>query len=422
MGSSDKSRRRGHGGTARGRNLVVVKETRPARRDGERGRAVVAAPPRHPLVVRIVTFASSQLPRARRYAPRAAAIAALALLAAPLVAWLHYQAVNVTSMNAAVRGHIAELGTPLAGLIAAVEVDAGDRVTAGQVLVRLDDRTFAAEALEAAADLEGLQRRIDVERAAIAHELLKVEQLEQQALANVAAARAQSSAAQSQADNARRLHEARQSLAAGGAISNNDLLNSETGSRTAQALAQEARAKQLAAQSAEEGARLARDGLAIRERGIGVLEAEVKRAQARLAKARADLESVTIRAPADGGILRRIVQPGASVEVGQPLISMWLGREVWVDAWIDEDDIAAVSVGDTATVSLRSLPDRELMGVVDKIGLATDFEMPASEVPQPRAERMSASPVVGIRVRLLDPPPDLVPGLSAVVAVRRSSS
>jgi membrane fusion protein (multidrug efflux system) len=421
MGSSDKSRRRRHGGAARERNLVVVKETRPARRDSDRGNAVVRWLPQHERVVRIVTFASTQLPRARRHAPRAVAVVALALLAAPLVAWLHYQATYVTSMNAAVRGHIAELGTPLTGLVASVDVDAGDRVTAGQILVRLDDRTFAAEAREAAADLEGLQRRIDVERAAIAHELLKLEQLEQEALANVAAARAQSSAAESQAANARRLHEARATLAAGGAISNNDLLNSETGSRTAQALAQEARAKQLAAQSAEEGARLARDGLAIRERGIGVLEAEVKRAQARLAKAQADLESVKIRAPDDGGILRRIVQPGASVEVGQPLISMWLGREVWVDAWIDEDDIAAVRAGDTATVSLRSLPDRELTGVVDKVGLATDFEMPASEVPQPRAERMSASPVVGIRVRLLDPPADLVPGLSAVVAIRRSS-
>jgi multidrug resistance efflux pump len=102
-------------------------------------------------------------------------------------------------------------------------------------------------------------------------------------------------------------------------------------------------------------------------------------------------------------------------------MSMWLGREVWVDAWIDEDDLAAVRVGDTATVSLRSLPDRELTGVVDKIGLATDLEMPGAAVPQPRAERMRASPVVGIRVRLLDPPEDLVPGLSAVVAIRRSS-
>ncbi|HET7608988.1 MAG TPA: HlyD family efflux transporter periplasmic adaptor subunit [Gammaproteobacteria bacterium] len=419
MANSDKPRRRRHG-SPRDRSLVVLKESRPARRE-EPNRPVVRSLQRRGVALRLVTLATTRLPLARRYAVRFGAFGALALLAAPIVAWLHYQSVHVTSMNAAVRGHIAELGTPLTGLVASVEVDAGDRVAAGQVLVRLDDRTFRAEVNEAAAELEGLQRKIDVERAAIAHELLQVEQEEQGALANVAAARAQNSAAESQAQNARRLHEARQSLAASGVISNQDLLNAETGSRTAQALVQEARAKQLAALSAEESARLTRDGLAIRERGIGVLEAEVQRARARLAKAEADLDSASVRAPEAGGILRRIIQPGASVEVGQPLMSMWLGREVWVDAWIDEDDISSVRVGDPATVSLRSLPDRELAGVVDKIGLATDLEMP-SEVPQQRTQRMSATPVVGIRVRLLDPPDDLVPGLSAVVAIRRAAN
>jgi len=372
------------------------------------------------VALHIATLAT-RLSLARRYAAPACAVLVLALLVAPVVAWLRYQAVHVTSTNAAVRGHIAELGTPLAGLVAAVEVDAGDRVAAGEVLIRLDDRTLRAEVREATADVQGLQRKLEGERAAIAHELLQVEQQEQEALANVAAARAQSSAADSRARNARQQHEARQSLGARGAVSNQDLLNAETGSLTAQAQVQEARAKHLAAQSSEQRVRLARDGLAIRERGIGVLEADVQRAQARLAKAQADLESVSIRAPEQGGILRRIVQPGGSVEVGQPVMSMWLGQDVWVDAWIDEDDIGSVRVGDTATVTLRSLPDRELHGVVEKIGLATDFEMPSSEVPQPRFSRMSGTPVVGIRVRLEDAPEDLVPGLSAVVAIRKSS-
>jgi HlyD family secretion protein len=363
---------------------------------------------------------ATRLSPARRYAVPATALLVVALLLAPVVAWLRYQAVHVTSTNAAVRGHIADLGTPLTGLVAAVEVDAGDRVAAGQVLVRLDDRTLRAEVREAMADLQGLQRKLEVERAAIAHELLQAEQQEQEALANVAAARAQSSAADSRARNARQQHEARQSLGARGAVSNQDLLNAETGSLTAQAQVQEARAKYLAAQSAEQGARLARDGLAIRERAIGVLEADVQRAEARLAKAQADLESVLIRAPEQGGILRRIVQPGGSIEVGQPVMSMWLGHEVWVDAWVDEDDIGAIRVGNPATVTLRALPGRELNGVVDKIGLATDFEMPSSEVPQPRFSRMSGTPVVGIRVRLADAPEDLVPGLSAVVAIRKS--
>jgi membrane fusion protein (multidrug efflux system) len=416
MAQSGKTRRRRE--AARGRKLVVVPE---ARRDADAGRhsgvVVRWLPKQHQVVLADL---ASRVRLQKRHAVPAAVLAVLALLLAPVVAWLHYQSTHVTSTNAAVRGHIAELGTPLAGLVAAVEVDAGDRVAAGQVLLRLDDRTFRAEMHEAAADLEGLRRKLEVERDAIAHELLRIAQQEQEALANVAAARAQTSAADSQAQNARRQHEARQSLVERGAISSQDLLNAETGAVTARALAQEARARFQAAQSAEESARLARDGLAIRERGIGVLEADVQRAQARLARAQAELESVAIRAPEKGGILRRIVQPGASVEIGQPVMSMWLGEEVWVDAWIEEDDIAAVRVGSPASVSLRSLPDRELAGVVDKIGLATDFEMPSSDVPQPRFTRMRGAPVVGIRVRLDDPPEDLVPGLSAIVAIRKS--
>jgi multidrug resistance efflux pump len=421
MASSRKSRRRRPEGRARERKLVVVPESRAEEAAGAHSSAVVRWLPRHrDLSVRVATLAA-RLPPAKRYATVLAVVVALALLAAPVIAWLRYQAANVTSTNAAIRGHIAELGTPLTGLVAAVEVDAGDRVTAGQVLVRFDDRTFRAEVREAAADLDGLQRKLEVERAALDYELLKIEQQEHEAVANVDAARAQSSAAEAQAQNALRLHEVRESLVARGVVAGQELLNSETRTLTAQAQVQEARAKQLAAQSAEERAHLARDGVVLREQGLGILEADVQRAQARLARAQADLDSVLIRAPEQGGILRRIVQPGASVEAGQAVMSMWLGGEVWVEAWVDEDDIADVRVGNAATVTLRSRPDRELTGIVDTIGLATDFEMPSADVPQPRFTRMSGAPVVGIRVRLDDAPEDLLPGLSAVVAIRKSA-
>lgn len=87
---------------------------------------------------------------------------------------------------------------------------------------------------------------------------------------------------------------------------------------------------------------------------------------------------------------------------------------------MNEDDIGEVKPGSEVVVTLPSIPDREFTGVVDKVGLATDFEMPASEVPQPRFARMRGSPVVGVRVKLKEPPRQLVPGLSAVVAIARS--
>ena len=126
--------------------------------------------------------------------------------------------------------------------------------------------------------------------------------------------------------------------------------------RTAEALYKATQAERAAAASAQDKARLADGALAIRERSIGVLEAKLLQAQARLSKTQAELEGATIRAPEDGAIVRRIVQAGGSVKVGQPIISMWLGNDIWIEAWIDEDDIADVKIGNSATVTLHSFP------------------------------------------------------------------
>ncbi len=350
-------------------------------------------------------------------------IAGLVLLSVlvPAFSWIRYQSLHVTSTNAIVRGHLAEIGTRLNGVVTSVEVDAGDRVIRGQVLVRLEDRHLRAEAEQASAELVGLERAIEVERLEIVHERRRIEQQEQEARANVEAAKAQSAAAEIRSHDAQQDHAVRRSLfERGGAVSSEDVRDAEAGWRTAQALLQEARAKYEAARSAEQNVRLTGDAIAIRERKIGLLEADLLRAQARLSRAEADLDGALIRAPADGAIVRRIVQPGGAVDVGQPIISMWLGRDLWIEAWIDEEDIAAVKLGNEATAKLDSFQGSEFIGIVDKIGLATDFEMPPSEVPQPRFSRMRGAPVVGVRIRLNDPPANLLPGLSAVVAIRKS--
>ena len=69
------------------------------------------------------------------------------------------------------------------------------------------------------------------------------------------------------------------------------------------------------------------------------------------------------------------------------------------------------------TVTLPSHPGQEFKGIVDAIGVATDFEQPIDAVPQPRATRMRNAPVISILVRLQDAPATLLPGLSATVAI-----
>lgn len=263
-------------------------------------------------------------------------------LAVTLLLWLHYRSGFVTSTNAAVRGHVSELGSRLNGRVAAVMVDAGDTVEAGQVLVQLEDRHLVAE--------------------------LEV-------------ARAQVAAARANAELARLTHTLNSTLFEMRGVSRSDLNRSDAERR--------------------------------------VREAELLAAQARVQRAEAELESATIRAPLRGAVVRRIVQPGAAVEAGKPAIALWLGDELWVEAWMDEDDLGFVRQGSRASVTLNAFPGREFGGIVDRIGLATDLEQPDSALPHPRFSRMRSAPVLAVRIRLNEPPSHLVPGLSARVSIKK---
>jgi multidrug resistance efflux pump len=106
-----------------------------------------------------------------------------------------------------------------------------------------------------------------------------------------------------------------------------------------------------------------------------------------------------------------------AVDVGTPVLSMWLGGDSWVEAWVREEELAAVAEGGSAEVTFPYLPGQRFAARVSKVGLATDFEMPADYLPQPRSTRMRPTPQVGIALELLDEPPLLRPGVSAVVSI-----
>lgn len=281
------------------------------------------------------------LPPGRRHL-RWGLVAAGVALAVTLLLWMQYRSGYVTSTNAAVRGHVSEMGSRINGRVAAVTVDAGDVVEAGQVLVQLEDQHLVAE--------------------------LEV-------------ARAQVAAARAYAELARITYGLNRQLVSLNGATRVELNRSDSERR--------------------------------------VREAELLAAQARVSRAEAELESAAIRAPQRGAVVRRIVQPGAAVEAGKPAIALWLGDELWVEAWIDEDDLGFVRQGSRATVTLNAFPGREFAGVVDRVGLATDLEQPDSALPHPRFARMRSAPVLGIRIRLADPPQHLVPGLSARVAIKK---
>ena len=363
------------------------------------------------------------VPSAVRWGRRAVAwgivLLLLALVALGISSWVRYRSHYVSSSNAIVRAHLAQLGTRIAAVVSSVEVEPGQQVTKGDILLRFEDGHLRAKAEAARAELLLLEREFEVEKREIQHEKLLLDEQDQEGKSNLAAAQADVAAATIRAEDAQKRFEVQ------GKLFEEQIAAAEM-VRAAKAewdmqleLVKGSQAKYEALRATENRRRLSRAALEIREFRLGAREAQVEEARATREVAEADLKDTVIRAPESGAIVRRVVQPGASVEAGLPTLVMWLGKKLWVEAWVDESDVAMIEGGTKAIVTFPSFPGREFEGRVAAIGFASDYEMPEEDVPRPKGVRMKSDPVVNVRIELDAPPAQLRPGLSAVVAIER---
>lgn len=153
----------------------------------------------------------------------------------------------------------------------------------------------------------------------------------------------------------------------------------EVQARQADASVAEARASlELARANAERGATLVKEGL-ISSSNADELRATLASAEARLATAEADREAArlrlgfaTLRAPDDGIISARSVQPGQIVSSGTDLLRLIReGRLEW-RAELTEGDLTRVKVG--TPVELASPSGERITGQVRAISPAVDPE------------------------------------------------
>lgn len=94
---------------------------------------------------------------------------------------------------------------------------------------------------------------------------------------------------------------------------------------------------------------------------------DLQAAEAATARAREQLDFMTLRAPADGFILRRDGEVGEFVAVNQPIFFMSANAPLRIQAEVDEEDIPLVEVGQTVLVNADAFPDRVFDGRVAEI-------------------------------------------------------
>ncbi|MEM7499623.1 MAG: HlyD family secretion protein [Pseudomonadota bacterium] len=131
----------------------------------------------------------------------------------------------------------------------------------------------------------------------------------------------------------------------------------------------------------------ARTLLADAEGALDIAKADLERAQenlgpegadnprtraalADLARAELDIGYTELRAPAYGGVVDLAVSEGAQAVAGQPLMTFVDGRDIWVEAYMTENNIGAISVGAAVEIVLDVAPGRVLDGRVESITTA----------------------------------------------------
>jgi membrane fusion protein (multidrug efflux system) len=298
---------------------------------------------------------------------------------------------HVNTDDAQVEGHVVPTLARVNGFVAEVAVRENDKVTLGQLLVRLDDHEFAARLAQAEADVQSALAAQGV-RGHVG-----------QAEAQLAAARAAVVQAEANATRARQDLERAQRLAARGIVSSAQLDAAVTGAAGADAALDAARKQVQAA-----------------EAGLSGASARVNSVQAARDRAALDLGYTHILAPCSGVVSRKTVEVGQYVQAGQALMSVVPLDDIWVVANLKETEIRNVTPGDKAEIEVDAYPGRKFGGHVESLSPATGARF--SLLPPDNATGNFTKVVQRIPVRIrvdgpIDPVHPLRPGMSVNATV-----
>jgi len=287
------------------------------------------------------------------------------LAAAALVLWKYRDYVlNPWTRDGQVRADVIQITPRVTGPIIALPIRDNQFVRAGELLFRIDPRTFEADRDRAQAQLDETGDTV-----------LALEKQVQAASASVEVARGNIARAKSQiigydatiARNKAEL-ERQQELLPQKATSRRALEQAEAAYRVSlqEKRSAEAQLLQVNANLLEAEAALAEAQAKLG--AIGDENPQVRAAIAALRQAELNLEFTEVRAPVDGYVTNLTLQLGTQAVANQPALALVDVSTFRVDGFFRENAIGDIRPGDQAIVTLMSYPDLPLEGYVDSLG------------------------------------------------------
>ena len=325
---------------------------------------------------------------------------AIASVIAILIAWRlpPFHASEEKTENAYVRGRTTVIASQVSGYVVAVPVTDYERMRAGQLLARVDDRPYRARVAQARANV-----------AAAEASLANNAQAHASGIASIAGQNAALESAQAQ------LLKARADMTRAGELVGDGSLSIRERDQTLAALRQaEAQVSQGKAAAA-----IAHQNLRTVEVARGGLEAQVEAARAQLDTAQIDLDHTTILAPEEGQLGEIGVRMGQYVTSGTTLMSL-VPADKWVIGDFKEAQTAHMAPGQQASFTVDALDGARLSGHVERLSPGAESEFAVLKPDNATGNFIKVPQRIGVRV-VVDPGQPLAsrlrPGMSVELRI-----
>jgi len=281
-----------------------------------------------------------------------------------------------------IAAHKIEVASKVNGRVAWIGVDKGDKVKAGQVLVRLEDDEYRAQVTQQRGQLANLKgRELEIANGSRPQEIEK--------------ARYDVGEAKADMDNAKISLERTKQLVADGVFAKQTLDDAQA--KYDASVAKVASLQRLLDLSV----------LGPRKEQTTQIVGQVEQARGSLDYAQTQLDNTIIRAPITGTILDRNVERGEFITTGFVgdkgakgyIVTMADLNDLQVELDISQNDFPRLGPVQKGTITTDAYPDKKYKGVIEQVS--------------PEADRAKAT--VQVKVRVLKPDSFLRPDMNATV-------
>ena len=289
------------------------------------------------------------------------------ILIAAIVAWKWYegQLGYVSTDDAFIDGNKLSLSSKVLGRITNLYADEGDKVTKGELLVRLDSTDLIAQRDQA---LNSLKLSQD----------------------NILLSQVKLNKAQTDYDRAKQQFESK-------IIPKEQFDHAKSDFETAQA-------------------------------ELNIAKTKIGSARAQLNVINTQLQNTKIYTSMDGVVAKNWVLEGDVVQPGQPIFAIYNLDSLWITADLQETDLASIKKGEDVEIDVDSYPDNVFKGKVIQIGTNTASQfalIPPSnaagnftKITQRIPVKISIDHIESKNKNLNVDPPKLLPGMSVEVKIK----